>query len=199
MLDVGCGAGRFARHWRGRGWHVDGIEPDPTGAAAARQTGMAVHQGTMADALPWDPGTFDAIMFNHSLEHTDSPVEDLEKARELLTPDGRVAITVPNFGSWQRRRFGHHWLQLDMPRHVTHFEGSTLAAALARAGLTVERATTSTMMAGLPASVARAARRTPGRPLRTAAGYVTALCLGPLGPLDGGDCLNVVARRATTA
>jgi SAM-dependent methyltransferase len=196
MLDVGCGVGRFARHWRGRGWTVHGVEPDPRGAEAARGSGMEVHTGTLSDPLPWEAGTFDAVIFNHSLEHTPDPVGDLRRARELLRAGGIVAVSVPNFGSWQRERFGAHWLQLDMPRHVTHFERATLEAAAARAGLAEVRTTTTTMGAGLPTSLERSTGRTLPGPVKKAAGYVTALALAPAGPLGGGDCLNLMARRA---
>jgi len=44
-------------------------------------------------------------------------------------------ISVPNFGGWQRRRFGDRWYHLDLPRHRVHFTAEAVGRALERAGL----------------------------------------------------------------
>jgi hypothetical protein len=46
-----------------------------------------------------------------------------------------IVISVPNFASLQRRAFQGGWFHLDPPRHVIHFELSTLEACVRRAGL----------------------------------------------------------------
>ena len=46
-----------------------------------------------------------------------------------------MVISVPNFGSWQRRRYGTDWFPLELPRHRTHFTATSLATALKGAGL----------------------------------------------------------------
>ena len=129
MLDVGCGTGDLAAVFARRGLAgVYGIEPSRRAAELAREAGVEAVNGTLADA-PWEDGNFDAIVFNHSLEHIDDPAEALAIAARLLRPGGLLAIAVPNFGSWHRRLFGSAWFQLDLPRHLQHFDRASLAAA----------------------------------------------------------------------
>ena len=51
-----------------------------------------------------------------------------------LRPGGRLAVIVPNWGSWQRRAFGEYWFPLELPRHRTHFTANGLASAIGEAG-----------------------------------------------------------------
>jgi SAM-dependent methyltransferase len=202
LVDVGCGRGDLAGLFVRRGWRATGIEPSANAAAAAAAQGIEMRVGTLADAQ-LEPDAYDAAVFQHSLEHTLDPLGDLGRVHRALRPGGRVLITVPNFSSWQRRRFRGRWFHLDLPRHRTHFSPRGLSAVLERGGFDVERVTTSTSTVGLPASVqyALAGRCLfpGGLPLRVASGLcVIVLPLARL--LDraggGGDQLHAVARRA---
>lgn len=119
-VDVGCGRGDLAAALIGAGWDMAGVEPSPEAAANARSRGVDVRVGTLADS-PLESSAYDAAVFQHSLEHTVEPLADLERICAALRPSGLVAITVPNFGSWQARRFRSSWYHLDVPRHRTHF------------------------------------------------------------------------------
>ena len=152
LLDVGCGDGELGELMAGRGWAVRGIEPSAPAAERARRRGLDVAEGTLETSPP-EPGAFGAVLFNHSLEHIPEPVRALEAARRALRPGGRVAVSVPNFGCWARRRFGRDWFHLDLPRHRVHFTEGGLRAALARAGLHVVRTWTTTSPSGLLGSV----------------------------------------------
>jgi SAM-dependent methyltransferase len=134
LLDVGCGSGDLAAVFGRHGFAVSGVEPSEAAAGHARSRGVDVHHGTLHDA-PWADGTFDAVIFNHALEHIDDPVDAIARAASLLRPGGIVAIAVPNFGSWHRRVFGSAWFQLDLPRHLQHFDRDSLSAVVSRAGL----------------------------------------------------------------
>jgi SAM-dependent methyltransferase len=133
LLDVGCGRGDLSASWIEDGWHVVGIEPSPDAAGLARQRGAEVLEGTLS-TVELDAQSFDAVVFRHSLEHVLDPRLDLSRVREALRPGGRLAIVVPNWGSWQRRLFGEHWFPLELPRHRTHFTAAGLRAALESAG-----------------------------------------------------------------
>jgi SAM-dependent methyltransferase len=200
-LDVGCGRGDIASMFVGRGWHAVGVEPSAAACAVARERGVDARQGTLAD-VALEPETYDAVLFQHSLEHTEDPAGDLDRAAGALRPGGVALVTVPNFGSWQRRRFGSAWYHLDLPRHRTHFTAAGLVRALARAGLEVESMTTSTSTVGLPATIQYAlvgrCLFPRGLGLRVASGLcvlvlpVSRLCDATAG---GGDQLDAVARR----
>lgn len=135
LLDVGCGAGELAASWIAKGWRVQGVEPSPEAAAVARKRGAEIVGATLTDARVAS-SSLDAIMFRHSLEHVVDPVRDARWACTALRPGGRVAVIVPNWGSWQRRALGEYWFPLELPRHRTHFTAAGLRATLAAGGLT---------------------------------------------------------------
>jgi SAM-dependent methyltransferase len=196
LLDVGCGTGDLAGVFRRRGWHACGIEPSPQAAGHARGAGVEVVTGTLADA-PWGEGSFDAIVFNHSLEHIDDPLEALSQAARLLRPGGLLAIAVPNFGSWHRRLFGSAWFQLDLPRHLQHFDRGSLAGIVRRAGLRPVSTSAISMRPSPLASLqymAFGSMRFGGRRVRLLEWALTPLLT--LSDLIGeGDCLHLTAER----
>ena len=151
-LDVGAGRGDVSAALVARGWTATIVEPSPSGCAAALARGVDAREGTLA-TVALEPGAYDAAIFQHSLEHVADPVADLLLVAAALRPGGLLLVTVPNFGSWQARRFGGRWYHLDLPRHRTHFTARGLERALAQAGLEVVEQTTSTSTVGLPASV----------------------------------------------
>jgi SAM-dependent methyltransferase len=196
LLDVGCGTGELARVFADRGWSVAGIEPSATAAAHARALGVEAVEGTLADA-PWPVGEFDAITFNHSLEHIDDPAAAVADAARLLRPGGLLAIAVPNFGSWQRRVFGTAWFQLDLPRHLQHFDRDSLAALVEAAGLRPLETSAATMR---PSPLGSFQYATFGRLRFEGRGFrLGAWALAPLffllDRLFAGDCLHLVAER----
>jgi len=133
LLDVGCGGGELAASWLRRGWRVLGIEPSPQAAAVAQARGTEIIGATLGDARLAD-ASVDAVVFRHSLEHVVAPVAALRRVSAALRPGGRLAVILPNWGSWQRRAFGDCWFPLELPRHRTHFTARGLEAALRAAG-----------------------------------------------------------------
>ena len=196
-VDVGCGRGDMAAMLVARGWRMTGVEPSPQACAIARARGLDARQGVL-ETVALEPGAYDAALLRQSLEHMVDPVAALRLVHTALRPGGVVAISVPNFGGRQRRRFGGCWYHLDLPRHRTHFSANGLERALHAAGFDDVRTTTSTSIEGLWASLQyRAFGRClfpSGLPLRAA----LALCLLAL-PIAravdrrGGDLLHAVA------
>jgi SAM-dependent methyltransferase len=133
LLDVGCGRGDLAASWIAAGWQVVGVEPSPEACATAHARGVQTLTGTL-DTVTLGPESVDAAVFRHSLEHVLDPGLDLRRVHAALRPGGRVAVIVPNFGSWQRRAFGDRWFPLELPRHRTHFTAAGLRSALEQAG-----------------------------------------------------------------
>ena len=118
---------------------------------------------------------------------------------------GLVLVSLPNFGSWQARRFRADWFHLDLPRHRSHFTARGIETLLRRAGLDPARTATSTSADGLPMSLQY--RRYGGRRYKQGAALyvVTALSLAssPLTALvdraaGQGDVLHAVGRRPET-
>jgi SAM-dependent methyltransferase len=200
-LDVGCGRGDLGAALVERGWSVTGIEPSGAACAVARARGIDARRGTLAD-VELEPGAYTGAVFQHSLEHVGDPVDDLRRVASALEPGGLVSISVPNFGSWQARRFGSRWFHLDLPRHRVHFTAAGLRAALERAGFEAIRTHTTTSSVGLPGSIQYALAGHCLFPEGTALRLALAACVLAYPPalaLDrltgGGDVLQAVARR----
>jgi SAM-dependent methyltransferase len=154
LLDVGAGRGDLGLLLGRLGWQVTGLEPSAEACRQGRSRGLQLVEGTLSTADPAKLGEgYDAVVFQHSLEHVVEPKEDLARARELLRDEGLLLLLLPNFDSWERRSFGTAWLHLDLPRHRTHFTPAGLERLLERSGFEARRLTTSTTPEGLPMSL----------------------------------------------
>ena len=200
-LDVGCGRGDLGARLRARGWSVDGVDPSADACAVARRRGIDARQGVL-ETVELPVGSYDAVIFRHSLEHVVDPRADLARAHGLLRPGGRVIVTAPNWGSWQRRRFRDSWFPLELPRHRTHFTRPGLRSALEQAGFRQSRLATSSSFICLCWSLQYRllGRLWSERGMRLWVGYGASAVLWPaafvLDRLHGdGDFLHASARR----
>ena len=139
LLDVGCGGGLFLGIMRRRGLRVVGLDfsREAAGIAWRRQRVPAL-AGDLEHA-PLRAGSFAGVTMFHVMEHLYNPRAYLAAARELLAPDGRLVVQVPNADSWQARLLGRAWNGADIPRHLTDFRGSDLEKTIESAGFEVLR------------------------------------------------------------
>lgn len=198
-LDVGCGSGDLGTLLASVGWTVSGVEPSPQAGEIARAKGLDVHEGTLATA-ELEPDQFDLVTFQHSLEHVYDPFANLRRAHELMRPGAQLLVTVPNFGSRQRRMFQSRWFHLDLPRHRFHYTPDGLRRVAENAGFSVERIVTSTSLIGLAGSVSYllfGRWRFGGGPWATRAISYASLLMLPaaylIAQFGGGDYLHMVA------
>jgi SAM-dependent methyltransferase len=196
LLDVGGGRGDLGLVLRWHGWRVTSLDPSERACAQARSRGVDGVCGTLTappDTLGHD---YDAVVFQHSLEHVVDPATDLSIARERMADGALLAIMLPNFDCWQRRAFAANWFHLDVPRHRTHFTPKGLETLLSRTGFEAVTTSTSTSADGLPMSlqytlVGHPLGAATGRYLSAAAGLVIAPAVAAASPLlGGGDMLN---------
>jgi len=139
VLDVGCGGGLFLRLLRERGHRVIGLDSSAAAAFIAwRQNGVPAVCGSLENA-PLAPRSCAAITMFHVLEHVPDPRPYLRAARDLLRPQGRLIVQVPNAACWQLRLLGRRWNGLDVPRHLHDFRARDLEALLASCGFAVVR------------------------------------------------------------
>jgi SAM-dependent methyltransferase len=153
LLDVGAGRGDLGVVLAERGWQVTGLEPSAEACQEGRRRGLQMVRGTLGSASSELELGYDAVVFQHALEHVVEPSDDLRRAWELLRPGGSLLIVVPNFGSWQSRRFGDAWFHLDLPRHRSHFTAAGLERLLRATGFDQARLSSATTADGLPNSL----------------------------------------------
>ncbi len=139
VLDVGCGGGLFLRMLGERGHRVLGLDFSLGAATAAwRENGVPAVCGTLSQA-PIPPGTCSAVTMFHVLEHLYDPASYLDAARQLLRPDGRLVVQVPNAACWQFLVLGESWTGIDIPRHLLNFRLKDLEILLDRCGFEILR------------------------------------------------------------
>lgn len=127
VLDVGAGEGVLLDALHEVGREATGLE-----RSSSRPDVVERDLGEVE-------GEWAAVVFWHSLEHLPQPGRALERAVELLEPQGLLVIALPNADSLQCRLFGRRWFALDPPRHLLHLGSAALRRRLGELGLRVER------------------------------------------------------------
>ena len=93
LVDVGAGGGHFLAVAARSGMSVEGFELSKSSRAFARQNfGLSLNDG---DFLTTDLAPVDLVTFWGLLEYVSDPAPFLEKAREILHPDGMLVVEVP--------------------------------------------------------------------------------------------------------
>ncbi len=140
VLDVGCGGGLFLQMLaERRKVKVVGLDFSLDAANVAwRRAGVPAVCATLTRA-PLAPGSCAAITMFHVLEHLYDPASYLESARELLRPDGRLIVQVPNAACWQFLLLGERWNGIDVPRHLFDFRLADLDLLLDHCGFEILR------------------------------------------------------------
>jgi SAM-dependent methyltransferase len=104
VLDVGCSSGYLARPLHADGVSVVGLELDERAAQHARAFCEAVLVGDVESMeLPFEPGSFDAVLCGDVIEHLRDPLSFLVRVRPLLGPGGRLVLSTPNVANWSIR------------------------------------------------------------------------------------------------
>lgn len=91
VLDLGCGEGRQVETLVKLGCDVVGIDPCPETVARCRVRGLNVIQAS-GERLPFEDGTFDAVISRVVLPYTDERQVIAEAARVLRT-GGRLQLS----------------------------------------------------------------------------------------------------------
>lgn len=114
VLEIGFGTGLNARYYPSDLDELVAIDPNPGMVAIARRriaaAGLAVeHHVAGAEALPFDAGRFDTVVFTFTLCTVPDPAAALHEIRRVLAPGGVVRFVEhgraddPGVQAWQRR------------------------------------------------------------------------------------------------
>jgi SAM-dependent methyltransferase len=99
VADVGCGPGVFTRYLCRHARHVYAGDVDQgalsrTFARHAKERNLAAVV-TRANALPFRDASLDTVLFLEVLEHLQDDAGGLREIHRVLTPSGRLVLSVP--------------------------------------------------------------------------------------------------------
>jgi SAM-dependent methyltransferase len=155
LLDVGCGTGWLAEHFR----DYTGIDGSPEAVAAAQAKGRSIQQGDVDQPLPFEDASFDAVVLKDLLEHVADPVAVVREVGRVLKPGGRVFASSPDAQRWV-------W---DDYTHRRPFTRKAFRLLFADQGLSVEQSGYESVMPGTSIVARRMPDHRRPAPLRAAA------------------------------
>jgi SAM-dependent methyltransferase len=136
VLDLGCRYGALTRAYLA-GNEVVGVDVDRTALAEAAKLGIETVWADADEPLPFEDGSFDAVVAGELLEHVRFPDRLVAEVRRLLRPRGVFAGSVPNvFRLKSRLRFllGRPPEFQDDPTHLRIYTESDLRRLLSEFG-----------------------------------------------------------------
>jgi len=137
VLDVGAGWGTLLKSFADRGFQTTGIELSTTACKFAREKlklnvfNLPIEQ---LNELPDE--TYDLVTMRHVLEHFYDPKSVLQQLHQRMSPDGKIMIAVPDYGSYDRKQYGEAWPAFG-PYHLWYFSRNGLQRLCEDAGFEV--------------------------------------------------------------
>lgn len=126
ILDVGCGSGWLMRYLTDKGFKVFGCD---SSSYAVKISGAVKAKAT---ALPFDDGSFDAILGISIIEHltVKEAHEFLNEAYRVLKKGGIFFLVTPNFATPLRLILGKKWGGYSDPTHLNFYTPGSLKKML---------------------------------------------------------------------
>jgi SAM-dependent methyltransferase len=134
LLEVGCAYGFFLEQAQAEFTAV-GIDVNGAAIEAARGLGVDALCVEFLDYVP--PDAFDVVCLWDTIEHVLEPRAYLEKAHDLLRPDGMLFLTTGDIGSVVARLRGAKWRMIHPPSHLNYFSRATMTRLLESVGFDV--------------------------------------------------------------
>ena len=127
ILDYGCGTGMFLNEAAKNGFKSYGIEPEDGAREFASKMDLKVFKSKEDVSKEL---SFDTITLWHVLEHVTDLGNTLSFFNERLNKNGMLIIAVPNHKSFDAKHYGKFWAAYDVPRHLYHFDKTTVEMLL---------------------------------------------------------------------
>jgi len=104
VLDVGCGDGAMTYRLKRAGADVVGLDADPFALRLARDELLKREESarlvlSVAETLPFESGTFDAVLCTEMIEHVADPHPILSEIARVLREGGTLVLTTPYRGT----------------------------------------------------------------------------------------------------
>jgi 2-polyprenyl-3-methyl-5-hydroxy-6-metoxy-1,4-benzoquinol methylase len=134
ILDIGCGTGAFLNTMKTAGWGITGLEPDDTARKKALEL-YGIDPQPPEKLFELRPGSYHAVTMWHVLEHVHELHAYIKQLANLITPQGKIFIAVPNYTSRDAEIYGADWAAYDVPRHLYHFSPASMQQLLSNYNL----------------------------------------------------------------
>ena len=131
LLDFGAGNGAFAQAAQAKGWDVFAFEFSEKAKSLLTQKGIR----QISESL--QKNTFDTITLWHVFEHLPNPQQQLKRFYEAIVPVGTLVLAIPNHNSWDAKHYGSYWAAYDVPRHLWHYNRTSITRLAHEAGFNV--------------------------------------------------------------
>ena len=122
VLDVGAGTGEFLKSAKTKHWSVTGVEVNEKARRISKEKGITLVE-SLDEVLE---NTYDVVTLWHVLEHLPNIKQQLVNLEALVKPGGVLIIAVPNYNSFDAKRYKNYWAAYDVPRHLWHFSRSSM-------------------------------------------------------------------------
>ena len=105
ILDLGCGDGQLTERLAHSGAIITGVDADPRMVKAAKSRGIGAHHA-MAERLPLDDASFDAVFSNAALHWVRDQDAMMAEVRRVLRRGGRFVAEMGGHGNIAAIRVG---------------------------------------------------------------------------------------------
>lgn len=137
LLDIGCGTGYFLKICKENGWKINGTEPDERARTLAeKHTNQEIYPSIFSID---QTDSYEIITLWHVLEHIHKLNETLIRIQSLLKKEGKLIIAVPNSDSKDAEHYKEFWAAYDVPRHLYHFNPSSMSKMLDKHGFKIDK------------------------------------------------------------
>ena len=135
LVDIGSSVGILVSEAKMRGWRAVGFEPDQRACYLTRQRGSVVN--SFFGPMSVRSGSVHAVVMSHVIEHVNDPVSLLASVKDALAHNGHLLVVCPNSSGWIARIQGSRWYGYAVEQHAWHFNQTTLARLMERAGFEI--------------------------------------------------------------
>ena len=133
VLDVGCGKGAWLNIFKEFGCDTFGTEYNDDLKTFASSVGHIMLDGGLFPIVRKDQ-KFDLIIFTEVIEHIQNPNEVLSHFNNILSNEGLIFITTPNFSAIERHFLRGKWKNVMYPEHLSYYTPATLNSVLNKNG-----------------------------------------------------------------
>lgn len=134
LLEIGCGMGFLLAKFAQDGWDVLGLEPDKGYCQFIADHHKLKAQPTILEESGIAPGSFDAAVMLHVIEHVPDPLSTLRSIFDVLKPGGHLVLETPRYDTLMFKLLRHRERSLSCDGHIYFFTSDTLKQLTEKAG-----------------------------------------------------------------